>query len=156
MRSRVFFGAIILLAIIIFMGFWFKKNKMEITKICFGQNCFIAEIAKTQAQREKGLMFRENLASDGAMLFVFEKPGIYNFWMKNCLVPLDIIWLDENYKVVAIKDNCQPCQEGEQCLSIGPSFTNASAGEVKYVLEINAGLASKIGLSENSVFTLDK
>ena len=90
-------------------------------------------------------MFRDSMAEDKAMLFVFEKPGVYNFWMKNCKIPLDIIWLDENYKVVAISPNNQPCGAGD-CPSILGVFA-------KYVLEINAGLASKIGLSEGDFLT---
>lgn len=138
---------IFLILIIIFMCFWLKKQKMETAKICFNEHCFLAEIAKTKAQRAKGLMFRENLAQDRAMLFVFEKPGFYNFWMKNCKIPLDIIWLDENYKVKAIKANNQPCTKGD-CPSIQPGIS------AKYVLEISAGLASQIGLTEGSYFTL--
>lgn len=139
--------------IITFAGFWFNKNKMEITRVCFKENCFIAEVAKTQADRTRGLMFKEGLALDGAMLFVFDIPGLYSFWMKNCLIPLDIIWLDENYKVVAISPNNQPCKGrtspelAEGCPSINPNVL------AKYVLEINAGLASKIGLVEGGYLT---
>ncbi len=140
-------AAILLILIIVFMCFWFLKNKMKIVKICFNEHCFLAEVAKTKAQRTKGLMFRESLASDRAIFFVFEEPGFYNFWMKNCKIPLDIIWLDENQKVVAIKSNCQPCGKGD-CPSIQPGVS------AKYVLEIKAGLASQIGLVENSTFSI--
>ncbi len=159
--------------IVIFVGFWLVKGQlgwlnknMETTKICFnkaelssGEHCFIAEVAKTQAIRTRGLMFRESLALDAAMLFVFEQPGVYNFWMKNCKIPLDIIWLDGNYRVVAIKPNNQPCPTTGDCPSIIPTsaLSEATAGETgvvaKYVLEINAGLASQIGLVEGSYFT---
>ena len=145
--KKVFLEIIIIFLILagIFMFFWLKKQKMEIMQICFNEQCFLAEIAKTKAQRTKGLMFRDSMAEDKAMLFVFEKPGVYNFWMKNCKIPLDIIWLDENYKVVAISPNNQPCGAGD-CSSIPGVFA-------KYVLEINAGLASKIGLSEGDFLT---
>ncbi len=148
MKKMVFLVvAILLILSIIFMVFWFSKQKMETVKICFSDHCFIAEVAKTKAQRTKGLMFRENLPSNRAMLFVFEQPGIHNFWMKNCQIPLDIIWLDENYKVVAIKANNQPCVKGD-CPSIQSNVL------AKYALEISAGLASQIGLAEGSYFTL--
>jgi len=145
--KKVFLEIIIIFLILagIFMFFWLKKQKMEIMQICFNEQCFLAEIAKTKAQRTKGLMFRDSMAEDKAMLFVFEKPGVYNFWMKNCKIPLDIIWLDENYKVVAISPNNQPCGV-DDCPSIPGVFA-------KYVLEINAGLASKIGLSEGDFLT---
>ncbi len=150
---------IFLILVIIFMCFWLKKQKMETAKICFNEHCFLAEIAKTKAQRMKGLMFRENLAQDRAMLFVFENTGVHNFWMKNCKIPLDIIWLDEDYKVVAIKANNQPCPATGDCPSIIPTsaLSEAMAGKAgvvaKYALEINAGVASQIGLSEGDYFT---
>ena len=50
-------------------------------------------------------MDRKYLAQDSGMLFVFEKEGIYNFWMKNTLIPLDIIWIDGNNKIIFIKEN---------------------------------------------------
>ncbi len=140
-------AAIFLISVIIFMCFWLKKQKMETAKICFNEHCFLAEIAKTKAQRMKGLMFRENLAQDRAMLFVFENTGVHNFWMKNCKIPLDIIWLDEEYRVVAKKENCQPCTKGD-CPSIQPGVS------AKYVLEISAGLASQIGLTEGSYLSI--
>ena len=149
---KLFFG--LLAVVIILLGFWFIKSQgdwlnknMETIKICFNENCFIAQVAKTQAQRTRGLMFRESLAQDKAMLFVFEAPGIHSFWMKNCKIPLDIIWLDENYKVVAIRPNNQPCLAAGDCSSINPNVL------ASYVLEINAGLASQIGLVEGSYFT---
>lgn len=142
------------------MVLWFLKNKMEIAKVCFDEHCFLAEVAKTKAQRTKGLMFRENLAQDRAMLFVFENTGVHNFWMKNCKIPLDIVWLDENYRVVAISPNNQPCGK-EECPSISPAsgrLRRPMAGEAgvlaKYVLEISAGLASQIGLEEGSYFSV--
>ncbi len=139
---------------VVFVFFWFKKDNMEIIKICYSEHCFTVEVAKTQAQREMGLMFRESLDQDKAMLFVFDQPGIYSFWMKNCLIPLDIIWLDENYKIVVISPNNPPCSKTGNCSSINP---NVSA---KYVLEINAGLSNKINLKPGDHLsispTLDK
>ena len=139
----------ILIIISLFMAFWFKKEKtetMETKTLCFNEHCFLAQVAKTKAQRTKGLMFREKLTDNEAMLFVFETSGVHNFWMKNCKIALDIIWLDENYKVMAIKPNNQPCSATGECPSI---VANVVA---KYALEINAGLVQKIGLIEGSYF----
>lgn len=84
-------------------------------------------------------MFRKELSPDQGMFFVFEREGVYPFWMKNTLIPLDIIWLDKNLKIVFIKEGAQPCQT-KDC----PLFTPSQPAA--FVLEINAGLAQKMGL----------
>ena len=152
---KLILGVVVFLILVVFMGIWFMKSqtswlnkKMEITKICFKENCFLAQVAKTKSERTRGLMFRESLGNNEAMLFVFEQPNVHSFWMKNCKIALDIIWLDENYKVVAIKANNQPCPETGECPSINPNVV------AKYVLEINAGLANKLGIEEGDYFGL--
>ena len=84
-------------------------------------------------------MYRTELDKDKGMLFIFDKEGIYPFWMKNTLIPLDMIWIDSSNKVVFISQNVQPCKS-LICPVIIPS---ASA---KYVLEINAGICEELGL----------
>jgi uncharacterized membrane protein (UPF0127 family) len=116
-----------------------SKEENKITKVCIEKNCFNVEIADTAQEREIGLMNREFLALDSGMLFVFEKEDVYNFWMKNTLIPLDIIWIDKDNKIIFIKENVQPCKT-EQCETFG---LNEKA---KYVLEINGGLAEDVGL----------
>jgi len=108
-------------------------------KVCFNDNCFYVELAETSGEKSQGLMYRENLAENRGMLFIFDQEGPYSFWMKNTLIPLDIIWLDENKEVVFIVKNAQPCKQ-EICPSIKPD------NEAKYVLEINAGLSDKLNL----------
>ncbi len=93
-------------------------------------------------------MFREKLDLDKGMLFIFEEEGEYSFWMKNTLIPLDIIWINKAKEVVFISGNTQPCQEEYSCSSINPG-KNA-----KYVLEINAGIAEKIGLKVGDKITI--
>ena len=106
-------------------------------KACFGSNCFFVELAKTQAEQEKGLMFRQKLDENKGMLFLFQKEGEYPFWMKNTLIPLDIIWINDEHKVVFINENSQPCPVIGECPLINPGVS------ATYVLEINAGLAKK-------------
>lgn len=108
-------------------------------EVCIKGHCFNVEVADNRASRTKGLMGVENLANDKGMLFIFDQPGVYAFWMKNTLISLDMIWLDENQKIVFIKHNAQPCRE-EPCESFSPGK------EAKYVIEINGGLAEKLGL----------
>ena len=119
-------------------------NAVNISKVCFENNCFEVEIADTLEKHAQGLMNRERLNSESGMLFIFDTESKRSFWMKNTLIPLDIIWIDENKKVVFIKHNAEPCKT-EKCKTFGP---NKNA---KYVLEINGGLAEEIGLTEEDV-----
>ena len=112
-------------------------------EICFQSTCFSVEIADTPGERAQGLMYRDSLDDDKGMLFVFENSGVYSFWMKNTLIPLDMIWLDENFKVVHI-ETATPCVT-ETCISYNPMV------EAKYVLEINSGMAEREGIGVGSV-----
>lgn len=120
--------------------------------VCFGNpptgGCFEVELAKTQQERDRGLMYRKELGKDKGMLFIFDQEGIYPFWMKNTLIPLDIIWIDSNKMVVFISENVQPCKS-----LICPSVTPSS--KAKYVLEINAGLCNEIGLKVGDVLDVN-
>jgi len=109
--------------------------KKDIATVCIKDACIQAEVVSASAEREKGLMFRESLAVDRGMLFIFEEEGLYSFWMKNMRFPLDIIWLDLNKKIVDIKENVPPC--GESCETLSPE------NKAKYVLEVNAGFAGR-------------
>ncbi len=101
---------------------------------------FYVEIADDDAERGKGLSGRESLPEDRGMLFVFENPGRYSFWMYEMRFALDIIWIDEDGRVVHIEENLQPCTPNQVCSSYTPS------ADAKYVLEVNAGLAKKHGI----------
>lgn len=96
---------------------------------------FNVEIADTNAERVRGLMFRKRLAQNRGMLFIFEDDSVRNFWMKNTLIPLDMIFIDSEGKVVSIQKNVPPCEDGTSC----PVYS--SGVPARYVLEINAGLA---------------
>jgi len=108
-------------------------------RVCFEENCFQVELARTQAEKEKGLMFRKQLDKGRGMLFIFDREGIYPFWMKNTLIPLDIIWIDAAGKVVFISQNVQPCKS-VICPTIIPP------AKAKYILEVNAGICKELGL----------
>lgn len=134
----------ILIIILVFTaGLFFYTNSYSKTttapKICFQKNCFYLELATTRAQQTLGLMNRTSLPNNKGMLFIYQEPGIYSFWMKNTLIPLDMIWLDENFNIIYIKKNAQPCLTN-QCPSYGPQE------KAKYVLELNAGEVEKINL----------
>lgn len=103
----------------------------------WGQTSFKVEIADDEAERAQGLMFRESLARGAGMLFVYPKPQRAAFWMKNTLIPLDIIFLDQTGQVIRIQANAVP---GD--LTPLPGGDNVFA-----VLEINGGLAARYGIS---------
>jgi uncharacterized membrane protein (UPF0127 family) len=106
-----------------------------------------AELAYTEANRARGLMFREKLASEGGMLFLFPSLEIHGFWMKNTLIPLDILWLNERKEVVYMV-TAQPCKK-DPCESITP------LQKALYVLEVNAGFAKKRGIDIGTRFEFD-
>lgn len=96
-----------------------------------------AEVATTKASRELGLSGRSKMSDTQGLLFVFEEPGKYGFWMKDMAFPLDIIWINDDGVVVSIERELTP-------ESYPHTFINQASA--KYVLEINAGLAEKFGL----------
>ncbi len=93
------------------------------------------EVPETPAEMAKGLMYKEHLDDDAGMLFVFDKAGIHSFWMKNTLIPLDMIFIDSDNKIVDIM-TAEPCEKAS-CKSYSPKTDS------KYVLEVNAGFAEK-------------
>lgn len=134
-KKEIMIGlGIILILVIIALIYYDLKDP----QVCFEGNCFSVEIAKTDAEKARGLMFRENLDEGKGMLFIYDKEGEYNFWMKNTLIPLDIIWINSKKEIVYIKYGAQPCQE--TCESIIPGIN------AQYVLEINGGKSVEIGL----------
>jgi uncharacterized protein len=98
-----------------------------------------AELALTEAQRARGLMYRETILPDQGMLFVFEEEAARSFWMKNTLVPLDMLWLDRDRRIIHIERDVPPCKS-DPCPSYGPGKP------ALYVLELKGGMAAVFGL----------
>ncbi len=97
------------------------------------------ELAVDDHARMRGLMFREHLDDDAGMLFVFEAEHPQAFWMKNTLIALDILYFDRHGKLVSVAADTPPCRT-----SYCPSYP--SAGPARYVLELNAGHAARLGV----------
>lgn len=114
----------------------------------FGEARFTIELADEPAERGQGLMHRESMARSAGMLFVFEQPQAVAFWMKNTLIPLDMIFTDSTGRIAHIHENAIPLDE-----------TPISGGEGIYaVLEINGGLSKTYGFRagdalQHSVFS---
>ena len=98
------------------------------------------ELAKNDQERTRGLMFRRELAPSSGMLFLFEAPEIRRFWMRNTLIPLDMIFLNERKIVVGIEENTIPHDE----TSRGPDQP------AQYVVEVAGGEARKHGITVGS------
>ena len=143
MKPKYILVSIILGLLIVSLFFYPKPSQTK--QICLEDFCFVVEIADTPSKKAKGLMYRTSLKDNEGMLFVFEKPGIYGFWMKNTFIPLDIIWLNENLEVVDIKENAQPCLK-ENC----PIFKNSTPA--RYVLEIKGGKVEELGIQKGDKF----
>jgi uncharacterized membrane protein (UPF0127 family) len=111
--------------------FW--RNGEKIKKID-------VEIAENQAERSKGLMYRPYIPDSVGMLFIFEQSAPQGFWMKNTSIPLDIIYVDENKKIVSIAKNTKPYSEE----------SIPSVGNAQYVVEVNAGFSER-----NNIITGD-
>lgn len=101
---------------------------------------FSVEIADTPEEQAQGLMFREHMASSAGMLFVFPEPKHAAFWMKNTLIPLDMLFIDSTGRVARVHSNAIPHDE-----------TPIEGGDgVLMVLEINGGLAARMGIAEGA------
>ena len=101
-----------------------------------GAHVFKVELMSTDAEREHGLMFRKSLARDHGMLFDFHQQQPVVFWMKDTLIPLDMIFVAQNGRVVSIKHDAKPMDE---------TLINSGAPTLG-VIEVNAGVADAIGL----------
>jgi uncharacterized membrane protein (UPF0127 family) len=100
------------------------------------------EIADTGAGRELGLMYRQHLADNTGMLFVFKQPQHLTFWMKNTEIPLDMIFARADGRVTAIIADAEPFSERQLTV----------AGDSQYVLEVNAGFARRHGITPGDRF----
>ncbi len=100
-----------------------------------------AELADTPQKRARGLMFREKLASNAGMLFVFEDAGEWSFWMKNTKVTLDILWIGPDKRIVYIEENVPVCPK-DPCPEYKPSK------DALYALELPAGSVNREKLAK--------
>lgn len=109
---------------------------------------FVTELATDDASRERGLMMRTGLAADHSMLFVFPDTQPRWFWMKDTLVALDILYFDADRKLVSMQLDVPPCK-ADPC----PSYP--SDRPARYVLELPAGTARRIGVRTGDELTVE-
>ena len=112
--------------------------QLGVTKVLVGGEEVLVEIADTDLSRERGLSGRESLPEGRGMLFVFDTPDRYGFWMKDMKFPIDIIWIDSNFRIILIKEVVSPSTYPTLFRSTDPAL---------YVLEVPSGFSTKYNLS---------
>jgi len=109
------------------------------------------QIADTEPRRIRGLMFEDQLPFDQGMIFVFEESGLHSLWMLNMQFSLDMIWFDQDGKVVHIETDVPPCKtalEITTCQSIIPD------AESVYILEVTSGFVKQNNITKNSILSI--
>lgn len=140
-KIRIFFSLSLVILVMVFVLRGGKLAAIERNQVCFEDQCVEVEIARTKTEHARGLQFRSSLPEDQGMLFIFSDTRRHSFWMKDTLIPLDIIWLDESGQIVYMLENVPICEQ-EPCPIYTPSH------EARYVLEINAGRSSLLNIKE--------
>ncbi len=134
------FGVLLLIATFIFLKDWLSQNNTDLVKIEINNDATLKlEVADTDYLRSKGLMYREELEEDRGMLFIFDDLVKNGFWMKNTLIPLDMIFIDPEGKIVEIFENVPPCKV-TNCESYTPEKM------YKYVIELNGGSSEELDI----------
>ena len=138
--KRVMAGGV---PILVGAGYFVESESSRTTQVTLPNGAMIeAELAVTREERARGLMFRTELAPDRGMLFVGESPARRPIWMFQCLIPLDIIWLDGEHQIVDIVHSAPPCpsENSSRCPLYGGTTSSV------YVLELAGGQADRHGL----------
>jgi uncharacterized membrane protein (UPF0127 family) len=112
--------------------------------VSLGGQRYTVEVADTEAERVRGLMFRDQLPAGHGMLFIHEREEPLAYWMKNTRIPLDILFFDRARRLVAQQRDVPPCDLGDAC----PPYP--SDAPAIYVLELNAGEAARLHLQDGA------
>jgi uncharacterized membrane protein (UPF0127 family) len=123
-------------------------EELDLSKVTFPNGVKInAETMRSEAERMRGLMFRESLPSGRGMLFIHPKENNFHYWMYQTKIPLDLIWMDHDRRIVEMSLDTPPCRSSsaKECPNYGGNHKS------KYVLEVNAGIARKNGLKTGDV-----
>ena len=150
----IFFAAAVTLSLFAMSNFLSDKSETETIVILYSEAQrdseplkVKAEIADSPEEITTGLMFRESLGKGDGMLFVFPDSAVRNFWMKNTIIPLDMIFIAENMTIVKIH-HAMPCVQG-QC----PLYN--SGQPAKYVLEVNGNLTTDYVIEEGGKVVIE-
>jgi uncharacterized membrane protein (UPF0127 family) len=131
----------------------FVQHRPAATEIKVGSTTIYAQMADTEHERSMGLSFTQKLNDNAGMLFVFDEVGPKNFWMRDMLFDLDIIWLDENKQVVGFFEKVSKNSYNQQHPELSKIFH--SPDNTKYVLEVNSGTIEKIKIKTGDFLKFD-
>ena len=117
--------------------------------ITIGQETIYAKIANTEHKRSMGLSYTDQIPENAGMLFIFDEVSAKNFWMRDMLFDIDIIWLDENKQVVGFFENVKKESYSQKSPELSKIYH--SPENTKYVLEVNAGIIEKLKIKTGDV-----
>lgn len=142
------------LAAVIFIGFniylFSDQTRYADVKLNTWRGSFSvkAELATTMREQQRGLMYRNNLKVGEGMLFIFKRTQEITFWMKNTLIPLDMIFVGEDMEIKYIEEKTPPCEDSENC----PLYS--SKEPVRYVLEVPGGYSKLFGVKKGDTIEI--
>lgn len=141
--TRLFHRAVLLLVLVLVLPVGtalaqvqFPQSSLQVVKADGQRHDFVVEVATSADQLSQGLMYRSKMAANAGMLFDFGAPRSVAMWMKNTLIPLDMLFVTGNGRIAGISERAVPHS----------TVTISSPGDVKAVLELNGGTASRLGL----------
>ncbi|MEA3458547.1 MAG: DUF192 domain-containing protein [Candidatus Thermoplasmatota archaeon] len=157
----VFFLILVCLVVVLAVFYQFtvvnmeNANEKKSAVVTFSPNnstpvVITCEVASSPKQISKGLMYQEKLSEGEGMLFVFDSPRNVSYWMKNVLMPLDIIFLDESCTVINIEE-----AEVETNVSDDELKRYHSASPAKWVVEINQGICNSYGIEKGTEVSIE-
>ncbi len=157
-RNQVIIPIFIAAVIIGVVGMMTLPSEVKLESVKFPMGTIMiddvplqVQIADSEPRRIRGLMFQDQLPYDQGMIFVFEKPGLYSLWMLNMQFSLDMIWFDQEGKIVHIEKDVPPCKtalEITTCQSIVPDE------DAVYILEVTSGFVDKNNITKDSVLSI--
>jgi len=140
-------SSLLAVPIVFFLLFGCLAPALRTTTVAINDIQITAWVADTQKARETGLMGMQNINENEGMLFVYEKPGAYAFWMKNTLMPLDVIFVSSDMKIVGIQ-HMEPCAM-EPCRIYPPP------SDILYAIEVKGGFAERNNITVGQTVSID-
>lgn len=121
----------------------------------FRNQAFLAEVASEPREQELGLMRRSHLAKDRCMIFLYGRDGYHSIWMRNCLISLDVAWVDAQGVVVEVAENVPPCSKAQSKLEPSPCPTYGGTVPARNFIEFAAGTFKRLKLKKGDALRWD-